>query len=386
MNEPAVVIAHARYRAYGGEDATAEAEARLLRERGHAVSELVLPPHDASGLRQQTPAIAGAVWSRSARRAVEAIVERDRPAVLHAHNIFPSLSPSIYRADVAVVQSVHNYRLVCPATTLFRDGHPCRECVGRRVAWPGVVHNCRGRRSETAVVAGVVAAWRGLGRGRDRVDLYLADSPFVRDALVDGGVAPDAIAVVPPVVEVFEGPAARFERPTVVFAGRLVVEKGTAALAEVATRLRDVLDVVVVGDGPERDALARAGAIVLGHRQRDEVHRLMRGAMVVVVPSVWDEPFGLVAAEAMGCGVPVVAARVGGLATIVDDGVNGWLVERGDVGALAAQLQWCAANPAAVAAAGDAARETFGREYGPDASYSRLLDAFASAVSRRAND
>jgi glycosyltransferase involved in cell wall biosynthesis len=395
-----VLLAHGRYRAYGGEDATVAAEAALLRDRGHAVREYVVESDVPDRVAGRAALALRAAWSGKDRIAMGRLLAEDRPAVMHAHNTFPNPSPSIYRAchqaGVAVVQSVHNYRLVCPASTLFRDGRPCRDCVGRTVGWPGVLHACRGDRLETAAVAAVVAGHRLAGTWRDAVDLYLAPSPFVRDALVDGGLPADRIAVVPPVVDVpvdvpidvpIDVAVERQERAGpayALFAGRLVAEKGTAALASAAARLAGTLDVLVAGDGPERGSLERAGATVLGHRPRVEVHRLMANAQVVVMPSLWDEPFGMAAVEAMGCGAPVVATRVGGLAGLIDDGVTGWLIDRGDAAALAERLRWCAGHPAETAAAGLAARTAFERDHGPDASYARVIDAFSRAISRRA--
>ncbi|MCU1460280.1 MAG: glycosyl transferase group 1 [Acidimicrobiales bacterium] len=383
-----VLLVHGRYRAYGGEDATVEAEAALLRTRGHEVRRVVLDADVPDGIVGKVALAARAAWSTSGRVAIEREIAGSRPAVLHAHNTFPQPSPSIYRAarraGVAVVQSLHNYRLVCPAQTLFRDGRPCRDCVGRAIAWPGVLHACRGDRAETAAVAAVIGGHRMAGTWRRDVDLYLAPSPFLRDVLIDGGLDAGQIVVVPPVVDVLVGPDERRHaaKPYALFAGRLVREKGTEALALAAARLAGLVDVVVVGDGPERAPLERAGATVLGHRPRVEVQRLMSAAEVVVMPSVWDEPFGMVAAEAMGCGVPVIATRVGGLESLVDHGVTGWLVDRGDARALVDRLRWCAEHPAEVTAAGDAARAVFARDHAPDVSYARLVDAFALAVDR----
>jgi hypothetical protein len=126
-----------------------EAERRLLEAAGVGVGQVIFDNADlreSRSLAGDLGLAASAIWSRSAERRVRAAIVADRPDVVHVHNTFPAASPSIYSAanamGVPVVQTLHNYRFVCPAATAFRDGRPCTDCVGRSIPWPAVVHAC----------------------------------------------------------------------------------------------------------------------------------------------------------------------------------------------------------------------------------------------------
>jgi hypothetical protein len=193
------LLVHNRYQQPGGEDAVFEAEAALLQRHGHDVEQWVednreIPTTPTARLAAHT------VWSSPAVRRLEAILHRTRPEVVHFHNTFPLISPAAYvtcrRQGVPVVQTLHNYRLICPNAMLFRDGHPCEECVGRVVPWPGVVHACyRGSRAQTAVAAAMLATHRVRGTWTRDVDVYVALTQFARGKFLRGGLPETRIVV-----------------------------------------------------------------------------------------------------------------------------------------------------------------------------------------------
>ena len=160
-----VLIVHDRYRQAGGEDAVVANEAALLRGHGHRVSELIVDNDaipDRSGPLAKARLAANTVWSFSAASAVRHRIEREHPDVVHVHNVLPLLSPAVLAAahasGAAVVQTVHNYRLVCPAGTLFRDGRPCDDCVGLAIPLPAIAHACY-RSSRARLVSSARRGW-----------------------------------------------------------------------------------------------------------------------------------------------------------------------------------------------------------------------------------
>lgn len=385
-----VLLVHERYRSPGGEDYVFEAEAALLESRGHEVTRYT--EHNDRIDEMSSVAVAmDTVWSRSARRRLGGIVERERPDVVHFHNTFPLISPAVYgpaaHAGAAVIQTLHNFRPICPMAQLFRDGAPCEDCVGRAVPWPGILHACyRDSRRASAVVAAMIATHRGLGTWRDGPDLYVALTPFSRDRFVAGGLPEEKIVVKPNFVDedpgVGVGPGDH-----VAFIGRLSPEKGVGVLLEAWEALDADVPLRIAGDGPlrdrVRDAVDRDPRVEwLGWREREDVLDLLRGARFLVFPSIWYETFGLGMVEAFAAGRPVIASDRGAMADLVDDGRTGRLVPAGDAVALATAVEALWADPARAAEMGERARSEYEARYTSERGYEALLATYETARGR----
>ena len=323
-----VLLVHEHYRRPGGEDQVFADEGWLLESRGHAVVRHTRH-NDEVGRTGRLRLAAETVWSRRAAAEVGALIDRERPDVMHCHNTFPLLSPSILHAaarrGVATVQTLHNFRLVCPQAQLLRDGRVCEDCVGKAFAWPGVLHACyRGSRSATAATAALSAAHRALGTWRETVDRFIALTNFSRDLFARAGLPADRIDVKPNFVHPDpgerRGPPNPDGPPGVVFVGRLSPEKGVdtllAAWPRVGGRTGGDARLTIIGDGPLGDAVSRAAAadpriLPLGRRPFEEVLDRVAAADLLVMPSVWYETFGRTLIEAFAAGTPVVASRLG---------------------------------------------------------------------------
>ena len=350
MSAPAltVVLAHARYRTAGGEGGVVAREAAALRAAGHRVHTHLVPP-----LADGAPAVATAaraVWNPAAARELEAHLRDVGADVLHVHNEQPTLSPAVFaagrRAGVRTVWTLHNYRYVCPAATLYRDGGPCEACVGLPFAVPAIVHACyRGSRAASALVAGKQALHRALGTYARTVDAFVVLTAFAGRTLARGGLPPERTWRVPNLVgtpgggpvaapDASDAALTRKRGGPALFLGRLAEEKGVATLLD-AWRLggASLPPLRILGDGPDRDALAAAaadlragdapgGVTFAGRRPAADVARALRTASVVLVPSRWYEGFPLVLAEAFAAGTPVVASDLGSLAELVPDAVG----------------------------------------------------------------
>src|ERR1700689_456455 len=164
-----ILLVHERYQERGGEDAVADAEAQLLERNGHRVSYYSRHNDELSGqgLLKTISSGIDTVWASKAFREIDELIEKQKPEVAHFHNTFPMISPSAYyacaRRGVPVVQTLHNYRLVCPGATLLREGRVCEACLGKRVAWRAVAHACyRGSRPASASVAALLTTHRVL--------------------------------------------------------------------------------------------------------------------------------------------------------------------------------------------------------------------------------
>jgi glycosyltransferase involved in cell wall biosynthesis/predicted ATP-grasp superfamily ATP-dependent carboligase len=336
-----VLVLHSLYGSgdSSGENRVVESERVLLAEAGHAVRAWL--PH-APGVDR--PALVraglGAVHSRSAARTVRLLVRQHGSEVVHCHNLFPCLSPSVLAAaadeGAAVVMTLHNYRLLCLPATFLRGGHVCEDCLGH-VPWRGVVHRCyRHSLLGSGALAGSLTAHRAADTFT-HVHRFLAVSAFVRDKYVQAGFPAERILVKPNFVAstaVRDGAGDYF-----LFVGRLSPEKGVATLLEAHAPEHGRL--LVVGDGPERERLeGRAGANVefLGPVPSEAVAPLIARARALLMPSLSYEGAPRTLLEAYAAGVPVVASRIGALATLVEDGVTGILASPRDPKAWAAAM------------------------------------------------
>jgi glycosyltransferase involved in cell wall biosynthesis len=309
-----------------------------------------------------------------------------RPDIAHFHNTFPLLSPAVYyacqREGVPVVQTLHNYRLLCAAATLFRSGAPCEECPEAGTPWPGVLHGCyRGSRPQTAVVAAMLLLHRTLRTWDRQVDRYIALTEFARRKFVEGGLPESKIIVKPNFVDPAPQPASG-RGGYALFVGRLSPEKGVGTLLDAWRRLTDV-PLLVAGDGPLRRDVEAAAAVLgarrllfVGQQDHRQVLALMRDARFLVFPSAWYESFPLVVVEAFACGLPVVAGRLGAAAEVVGAGRTGLHFDPADARDLAAKAAWLWARPAESRRMGREARAEFERSYAAPRNYRILMGLY----------
>ena len=384
-----VVVVHNAYLQRGGEDAVVESEVALLRNRGHAVQTYLRDNEEIVGIGHALAAV-NTLWSRRTTAEFGALLQAQRPDVVHVHNTFPLISPSLYwaaaRAGVPVVQTLHNFRLMCPQGMLLREGRICESCVGRAPV-PAVVHACyQGQRPQTAVAAGMLVLHRALGTWQQKVQRYIALNAFCRNKFIEGGLPAERIVIKPNFVDLpapAEGP-----RSGLLFVGRLSREKGIATLADAARGLAPGI-LRVAGAGPEAERLNGIPAVhALGAVDGPQVVAEMVQASALILPSLWYENFPRTLVEAFACGLPVLASRIGALAELVEDGVTGLLVEPGNAAAWAAKMQWALENPERMAQMGRAARALYERRYTADVNHSQLTaiyrDAMAESAASRA--
>lgn len=386
-----VVMAHRRYLNRGGEDLVFESEAALLQAHGCKVTRITDQVTRPSGLAAMARLAAGAVWSRTWHHRMREIL-RDGVDVLHVHNFHPNLSPAIYYAaavaSVPVVQTLHNYRLLCPSAIFFRDGRACEDCLGRSVPWPGVAHGCyRQSRAATATVAAMLVAHRLLRTWDRLVDVYVALTDFARQKFIQGGLPAEKIVVKPNFVHPDPGPG-QGAGGYALFVGRLAPEKGVATLLAAWERLNGRVPLKIVGDGPEAPRVTAAaqrlpGLEWLGRRSTDDVYTLMGEATALVFPSEWYETFGRVAAEAFARGTPVIAADLGAMAELVEHGRTGLRFRPGDPDDLAAKVEWAWTHPSELAAMRPAARAEFEAKYTAERNYELLMEIYQLAIQRR---
>ena len=382
-----ILMVHNRYQQRGGEDQVYEGEARLLALHGHDVLRYDVH-NDSIGQVNRLALASRTVWSRHTYRRLSAIIERERPHVVHFHNILPLISPSGYYSalhrGVPVVQTVHNYRLVCPNALLFRDGMPCQDCVGKRFAWPGIIHACyRSSHAASAAVAMMTGVHHVLGTWNQRVTVYIALTNFARDRLLQGGIPGDRVVVKPNFVDPDpgEGPG---NGEYGLFVGRLTPEKGIRTLLAAWNGLG--IPLRIVGEGPLDDEVAEAakassGRIEwLGSKSTAEVYELLARATFLVCPSEWYETFGRVVIEAFATGTPVIGSDLGAIAELVRHGETGLLFRPGSAADLAAAVHDLLEKSERLVRMRTACREEFLIKFTAERNYESLMQIYELAT------
>ena len=375
-----VMVVHARYRQRGGEDAAVDAEMALLAGDGHHVIPVLFDNREFAKV-SSIGAATGTIWNSGAAQTVRDAIRENRPDVVHVHNTFPAASPAVFKAVGALplVHTIHNYRWICPAATLLRDGVPCRACVGR-LPWRGVWHACYGGgRAASAVVATALSLHRAMGT-LNHVDRFIALTDFARKTLVEGGLAAERIVIKPNFTARGQSPNTGGRESYVLFVGRLSEEKGIAVLAEAWRRHADLPPLEVVGDGPMRQLLEGVPNVrLLGVASPDAVRRRMELARLLVVPSIWYEGLPLVVVEAYAAGLPIIGSDLGGLTELIHDGETGWLVPPGEPDALASAIRR-GIDPLVWSAMSRAAHARYLAQYTPEANLAMLLEIYAEAA------
>lgn len=380
-----VLVIHNAYQSHGGEDVVAEREVNLLRSAGHDVSFHQVHNNTISGLTNKLKTFANAPHNKATADWVERLIAADRPDVLHVHNFFPLLSPSLHeaaaRAGVAVVQTLHNYRTICAGAHLMRNGTPCQKCITGQRLW-GAVHRCyrQSLPGSFAVVAMQILADRQRTWHR-HVHRFIALTDHGKTMFEQGGLPAERIVVKPNFAP--ESPSQPvLARHGALYVGRLSPEKGVETLLEAWAHLPGI-PLTVVGDGPLRaslEATKPANVTFAGELPAEAVGQCMQAAQLLLVPSIWPEPFALVVVEAMARGLPVLASDVGGLSAVIHPGHNGALVRPGDASAIKRAVETLFADPGRLAAMGKNARRDYELHYTPQRNLHLLEGIYRQAI------
>jgi glycosyltransferase involved in cell wall biosynthesis len=391
-----VLLVHSRYRSAtpSGENRVVDQESEELARAGHEVRRFEKNSDEIEHWSAVQKALlpARVVWSRESHRELAATLRGYRPDVVHVHNTFPLVSAAVLYAcrdaSVPVVATIHNYRLMCASGNFVRQGAICHDCM-HKLPVRGVVHGCyRGSRAATApLVVATVAhrkAWRSL------VAAYVFISAAQRDLHLGLDLPTRRVFVRHNMIPYRDiQPVPR--EPLVAYIGRLDEGKGARLLMAAWDRYLGSsggpgLRLVIAGAGALEGevaawAAARSSVEVLGLIPAGQVRELAARARAVLVPSVWEEPFGLVVVEAMAAATPAIAADHGSFTELVTPGVDGVLFRPGDPAALAQALADVAACPEKYGSYGRRARDTYEQQFNPEHSLKHLLEIYSFAMT-----
>lgn len=382
-----IALVHNAYGKFSGEEAVVRDTTDLLRAKGHEVASFFrrsaqIPEMQFGELR----AFFSGLYNPASRAAFERFLDEKQPDVVHVHNVYPLISPSVLPMAkvrrVPVVMTVHNYRMVCPNGLHFVDGKVCERCIGGREYWC-VLKNCEANIAKSIGYA--ARTWWARVRRYfvDNVDVFICLTEFQRNRLASAGILPEQMVVVPNMVtaDSIEGVPGHGEY--VGFSGRLSAEKGVSTLL-MAARINGSIPFAAAGSYhriPDLKKKAPANLKLLGYCDRTAMQDFYKNAKIAVLPSIWFEGFPTVIVEAMLHARPIICSDIGGLSEIVQDGVTGLLACPGEPEDLAAKIRYLWERPDLCRQMGEAGREKALKEYSAERCYELLIKAYEKAAA-----
>ena len=348
-----IIQVHNYYKQAGGEDEVVSAEKAILEDDGHQVITYYKNNDAISSFRSMLISGMKTIWNPATVIEFRKLLKKNRPDVVHCHNTFPLISPAIYWAcakeNIPVVQTLHNYRLLCPSANLFFEGEIYESSIGKLFPWQAVRDRVyRNSRVGTLVVASMLFLHRIIGTWKNKVTLYIALTQFHKEKMIEGGLPENLIMVKPnfiseePEIMISDTLSIESNRPILLFVGRLSPEKGCSLLIhawkKVEQKSKKQPLLLIAGDGPEKNLLEKLCNSLnlkeirfLGLQSREQIQYLMAKADLLIFPSLWYEGFPMTLVEALNRGLPVLASNIGSMQSIIVDGINGFKFKPGDI-------------------------------------------------------
>ena len=383
-----VLTVHNYYQQHGGEDQIFEAESAMLEKYGcrvfnYRVHNNLIKGKNLLSITQST------IWNKATFIHLCKAIKQKKPDVIHFHNTFPLISASAYyaakAANIPVVQTLHNYRLLCPNALFFSNGHICEDCLSRLVPWPSVFKACyRENRSATTVSAAMLLVHRILRTYRRMVDLFISLTEFARQKFVQSGFPEEKIVVKPNFIYPDPGNGTGNGRYAL-FVGRLSHEKGINILISAWDQILAKIPLKIVGDGPlspvVAEALLRNDNIKwYGRQPRHIVLNLMKDASALIFPSICYEGLPMSIVEAYSVGLPVIASNIGSLSSLIDHKNTGLFFKLADPADLASKVEWIFSHSNYLRQMQRSARAEYENKYTEECNYEMLIEIYQKAI------
>lgn len=389
-----ILIIHNSYQYKGGEDTVFEAETNLLQRNGHNVKALTFDNKTIKTPFQKIIAALMTPFNFASAKLLQQTIDAFQPEIIHVHNFFPIASPSIFyvarKNNIAIVMTLHNYRLICPNALLYTQNSICEKCIHHSFAIYGVAKGCyRSSKLQTFVLASSTFLHNILGTWRKKIDILITLTPFAQQIFLRSALNVDEkqFIIKPNFVEDYGIGTAKEEYT--LFVGRLSEEKGIEILLEAFKQLPYPL--YIVGTGPLESLVIECSKQYhnihyLGHQTKNDVITTMKKAKVVVVPSIVYETFGMIIIEAFSTGTPVLCSNKGAMAEIVENGYSGLHFNLGDANDLSLKLNSFYNDLDTYQHMCINARQVYESTYTPDINYDNLMGIYNDAISSKTNN
>jgi glycosyltransferase involved in cell wall biosynthesis len=381
-----ILFAHNEYGAPSGEEQAVGSISRLLEAKGHTVFPLIRSSREIEGFGQKARAFFSGVYSFEARRQMANALDQHHPNLVQVQNLYPYLSPSIFKPcrqrGVPIVMRCPNYRLFCPSALHLSHGQVCERCLGGKEYWC-VLQNCENDRFKSLGYALRNAVARITRSILDNISIFIVLSQFQKQRFIQAGIPADRLEILPNMVPQIAATGTEQPGDLVTFVGRASPEKGISDFVATARRLPD-LPFAVAGAAdrvPELVASSPPNVQWVGFLKQKELNQICLRSRILVFPFRWFEGFPNVLTQAMALQRPVLAARIGAVPEIVDDGRTGLLFDMGNVEDLVTKLRALYGDLPRCREMGAAGRAKAFSTYSSERVYTRLMEIYQRALT-----
>ena len=325
------------------------------------------------------------LYSREARRKIESLIQTEQPDIAHihgiAHEMSPSILPAIKEAGIPIVQTLHDYKLLCPNTSFVSHEMICERCKKHRY-YNVVRYRCKRDSLSASLLAGVEMYFHKAANFYEgNVNLFISPSLFLKDKLAEYGIKSPVIHL-PNYVNSSALKPNYAPEDYFVFSGRLTPVKGIATLLA-AMREVNESHLYIAGTGEMEKQLQTyvteqgiANVTFLGHLNMDDLTSLIQRALFTLVPSEWYENYPMTVLESFACGTPVIGTNIGGIPELIQDGENGLLFEPGNTSELIEKIISLLRNRELAVRMGQKGRQQVERNNSPERHYQRTIQIY----------
>lgn len=380
-----ILVLHNKYQISGGEDTVVQNEVELLRRNGHQVELVYFDNSEIKGLLNTLKAAVEVLYSFSASARLKPIISSFKPDVIHVHNFFPKLSPSVFylaqKMQIPIVQTIHNFRMICPSAILMHEEKIFESSLHQRFAFTAVAKKVyRGSYLQTFVLALHNFVHNQIGTWKSKVDGLIFLTDFAKEKFLSSKLRlnNENLFIKPNFVE---DQGFNYQREThFLFVGRLSTEKGIDLLLEAFSQSPHQLK--IIGTGPLENMVREASdkhtnIEFLGKQPHDAVIEYMKNCRALVFPSIWYEGMPMTIIEAFSTGCPVIASDLGAMKNLISHEYNGVKFEVNDTQALINSLDSVTEHMP------ENARNTFLENYNSEKNYSELIAIYTEVINRQ---
>ncbi len=382
-----IVQVHNYYKIAGGEDTVVAQEKKMLENNGHNVvtyykrNDVI----DDFSFLDKVKLLQNTQWSKETYHSFLKFLEQEKPEICHVHNVLPLISPSIYEAckknGVPVVQTLHNYRLICTNGLLMREEKICEDCLSRS-AYGAVLKKCyRNSYLQTYAVARMIEKNKARKVWTEKVDAYICLTEFAKQKFIEHGLPVEKLTVKPNFIEELTISAVEKKEPYFIFVGRITASKGVELLKKIDKELPIPLKMVGEGD-LENQFINCENITLLGKKSHAETLKLIQGATALIIPSLWYEGMPMTILEAFSLKTPVIASNIGAMKTMINHELNGLLFEPNKISELKENLSFAISKQPILEKIALNAFTEFQNEYSAASNYKKLMKIYSELIKR----
>ncbi len=382
-----IIQVHNYYQISGGEDTVVAAEKKLLEEKGHQVITYYRNNSEIKNknFSQKLGLLNDTNWSDFTYQDFLKVLEIEKPNVCHVHNFLPLISPSIFyacaKAKVPVVQTLHNYRLICTNGLLMREGQICETCLSKS-AYQSVLKKCyRDSMIQTYAIASMLEKHKKRQTWTSKIDAFICLTDFARDKFIAHGLPPEKLKIKPNFMAVDSSQEIEKieDEPYFIYVGRLTESKGVNLFKTIHANLP--FPIKMIGEGELMNEFRGLPTIeILGVKTHNETVALIRNARALILPSLWYEGMPMVILEAFAVKTPVIASNLGAMQSMIQHDKNGLLFSAGSSAELLNLLEMAKENPEKMKVLADNAFVNFSQLYSMEANYEKLMEIYQSVI------